>query len=277
MVLDAQEYKHSRKSETIVSHRTAPAWVWHGTSSGIDHEIPAELGVLYPRAPACAAHRRHNQPLPRPRPGTGRGPGPIPGSSVRSEATAQRRGFGAGSGWHQGPRHSPVVDSSSPETQERLSVALGRVRWSDHVPLSERRARVSRASGNRLSTNRAPVAQWIERLTSDQKAGGSNPSGRATATAAVEARGHSSGADLSGPDGFALGRPPVRPMIGPSGALLTPAAAAPSANPCRRPRGSPSAAASGTGRAAACSGRRRACRVEPPASRSPSRCAPCRP
>ena len=29
-------------------------------------------------------------------------------------------------------------------------------------------------------TNRAPVAQWIEHLTSDQRVGGSNPSGRAT-------------------------------------------------------------------------------------------------
>ncbi len=31
-----------------------------------------------------------------------------------------------------------------------------------------------------LSVNRAPVAQWIEHLTSDQMVGGSNPSGRAT-------------------------------------------------------------------------------------------------
>ena len=31
-----------------------------------------------------------------------------------------------------------------------------------------------------LSVNRAPVAQWIEQLTSDQQVGGSNPSGRAS-------------------------------------------------------------------------------------------------
>ena len=30
------------------------------------------------------------------------------------------------------------------------------------------------------TANRAPVAQWIEHLTSDQMVGGSNPSGRAT-------------------------------------------------------------------------------------------------
>ena len=30
------------------------------------------------------------------------------------------------------------------------------------------------------TANRAPVAQWIEHLTSDQRVGGSNPSGRAT-------------------------------------------------------------------------------------------------
>ena len=30
--------------------------------------------------------------------------------------------------------------------------------------------------------NSAPVAQWIEHLTSDQMVGGSNPSGRATLT-----------------------------------------------------------------------------------------------
>ena len=29
------------------------------------------------------------------------------------------------------------------------------------------------------TANRAPVAQWIEHLTSDQMVGGSNPSGRA--------------------------------------------------------------------------------------------------
>ncbi len=32
---------------------------------------------------------------------------------------------------------------------------------------------------DKLETQGAPVAQWIERLTSDQKVGGSTPSGRA--------------------------------------------------------------------------------------------------
>ena len=32
------------------------------------------------------------------------------------------------------------------------------------------------------AANRAPVAQWIEHLTSDQMVGGSNPSGRAKTT-----------------------------------------------------------------------------------------------
>ena len=35
------------------------------------------------------------------------------------------------------------------------------------------------------TANRAPVAQWIEHLTSDQRVGGSNPSGRATYLASI--------------------------------------------------------------------------------------------
>jgi hypothetical protein len=37
----------------------------------------------------------------------------------------------------------------------------------------------------RYAVDRAPVAQWIEHLTSDQTVGGSNPSGRARTTKAL--------------------------------------------------------------------------------------------
>jgi hypothetical protein len=62
------------------------------------------------------------------------------------------------------------------------------------ILLGGRRARVAHCGAPRgenqvlcVSTNRAPVAQWIEHLTSDQKVECSNHSGRATFTRGFEA------------------------------------------------------------------------------------------